>query len=199
MIAVRTRRAPCAWSARAVRIATTGAFAPAALLLNPASASAQACTTPSAAGSVCATPITLNMSMLVTDVMRLTVSGTTTALGAPVHADYVAGSRDAAGPTVTVKANRAYRVQVVGATTNFAYTGSLTNPSKPRTQLLWGTVAGTYANNAGTAATLLSGSAAPAPAASAPSQQIFLRTQWSFAADVPGSYSLVLNFILAAP
>ena len=31
------------------------------------------------------------------------------------------------------------------------------------------------------------------------SQAIFFRTLWSYATDVPGTYSLVVNFTLAAP
>jgi opacity protein-like surface antigen len=198
MIPTRTRLARRPPSSRTAPMAMRAALA-AVLLLASAPAGAQSCTTPNATGTACATPITLNMSMPVADVMRLTLSGTTTALGAPDGAAYTAGYRDAAGPTVTVKANRAYRVQVLGATANFTYTGSLTNPNKPRTDLMWGTVAGAYPNGAGAAATLLSGLAAPAPSVSAPSQQIFLRTLWTYAAGVPGTYSLVLNFTLAAP
>jgi hypothetical protein len=94
-----------------------------------------------------------------------------------------------------VKANRPWHVDIAGAGATFTYTGSLANPNKPATELQWGTTAGTYGNNMGASAVLLSGTTGTGNA----SQAIFFRTMWAWASDVPGSYSLVINFTLAAP
>jgi hypothetical protein len=128
--------------------------------------------------------------------MRLTLSSATTDLGTPTEADYDAGFKEAAGPTATVKSNRPWHVDVVGNnTTKFTYSGPNTDPNKAASDLQWGTVSGTYTHNMAASAVLKTG----ATGTSGASQQIFFRTAWSWATDVAGSYSLVLNFTLAAP
>lgn len=151
-------------------------------------ASAQSCT-----GNPCTVQVTA--SATAPDILRLTLSATTANLGNPTEADYDAGFLDAAGPTATVKSNRPWHVDVVGAAGTFSYTGSLANPNKPSSSLLWGTTAGTYGNNMGSTAALMSGANGTGNAA----QAIFFRTLWSYVTDVAGSYSLVVNFTLAAP
>jgi hypothetical protein len=144
-------------------------------------------------GNPCSVQVTA--SATVVDILKLTVSSATAALGSPTESDYDAGFLDAAGPTASVKANRPWHVDVAGGAAVFTYTGSLTNPNKPASSLLWGTSAGTYANDMGTSAVLLSGATGTGSA----SQPIFFRTLWSWASDVSGTYSLVVNFTLAAP
>jgi len=139
--------------------------------------------------------VQVNASATVNDVLRLTLSAATTSLGTPSEADYDAGYKDATGPTASVKANRPWHVDVFGGAPSFTYTGSLANPNKPASSLLWGTVSGTYGNNMGSSAVLASGATGTGNA----SQALFLRTLWSWATDVPGSYDLVINFTLAAP
>lgn len=139
--------------------------------------------------------VQLNASATVNDVLRLTLSSATTALGTPTEADYDAGYKDVAGPTATVKSNRPWHVDVSGGAAAFSYTGSLTNPNKPASDLLWGTASGTYGNNMGSSSVLVSGASGTGNG----SQGIFFRTLWSWASDVPGSYGLVINFTLAAP
>lgn len=164
--------------------------AAAAVLLGVSSleASAQSCT-----GNPCTVQVTA--SATAPDILRLTLSATTAALGNPTETDYDAGYLDAAGPTATVKSNRPWHVDVVGAAGVFSYAGPLTNPNKPASSLLWGTTAGTYGNNMGASAALMSGANGTGNAA----QAIFFRTNWSYATDVAGTYSLVVNFTLAAP
>jgi hypothetical protein len=150
-----------------------------------------------AAQGTCTTnPCTVGASATatVTTVLRLTVAGTAD-LGTPSETDYDAGHLDAAGPTATVKSNSPWHVDVVGATPTFGYSGSSSNPNKQASDLTWGTSAGTYAQHMGSSAQLFSGSTGTAGA----SQAIFFRTLWDWAADVPGAYSLTINFTLAAP
>jgi hypothetical protein len=131
----------------------------------------------------------------VPDILKLTLSSTTAPLGNPTETDFDAGYLDAAGPTATVKANRPWHVDVVGAAGVFSYTGTLTNPNKPASSLLWGTTAGTYGNNMGSSAQLVSG----ANGTGGTAQAVYFRTNWSWANDVAGAYSLVVNFTVAAP
>lgn len=167
----------------------TATAAVALLVTGTSTARAQATCT----GNPCS--VQVNASATVNDVLRLTLSSATTALGTPTEADYDAGYRDAAGPTATVKSNRPWHIDVAGATATFTYTGSLTNPNKTSADLLWGTAAGTYGNNMGTSAVLASGATGTGNA----TQSIYFRTLWAWASDVPGSYGLVINFTLAAP
>lgn len=151
----------------------------------------------SAQGSCSANPCTVqvNASAAVPELLRLTLSSTTSDLGTPTEADFDAGFKDASGPTATVKSNRPWHVDVVGAAGAFTYAGSSPDPNKPSSQLQWGTTLGTYGQNMGTSAALFSG----ATGTSGSSQPIFFRTLWSWTSDVPGSYSLAINFTLAAP
>ncbi len=152
----------------------------------------------SAQTSCTANPCTIQVSAsaTVSDVLEMTLSSTATNLGAPTAADFTTGYKEAAGPTATVKANRPWHIDVVANNpAKFTYAGSLTDPNKPASDLEWGLVAGTYPNTMATSAVLKSG----ATGTTGTSQQIFFKTLWSWANDVPGSYSLVLDFTLAAP
>ncbi|HEX9563304.1 MAG TPA: hypothetical protein VF981_05005 [Gemmatimonadaceae bacterium] len=151
----------------------------------------------SAQGSCTANPCTVQVSASATvnEVLRLSLSSTTSNLGTPSEADYDAGYRDAGGPTATVKSNSPWHVDVVGAAANFSYSGPNADPNKFSTDLQWGTSAGTYGQNMGTSAPLFSGVTGTAGT----SQAIFFRTLWSWASDVAGAYSLAINFTLAAP
>jgi len=151
-------------------------------------ANAQTCT-----GNPCS--VTTTATLTVNDVLRLTLDAITTDLGTPVEADFDAGFKASAGPNSTVKANRPWHVSVVGVNTvKFTYTGSLTDPNKPASDLLWGTVAGTYGNDASASATLFSGNGTAGS-----SQQIFYKTLLSYTNDVTGSYALDVKFTLSAP
>jgi hypothetical protein len=159
------------------------------LIALPYSAPAQA----SCTGNPCTAQVTA--SATVNDVLRLTLSSASVTLGTPIDTDLDAGFKDVAGPTASVKSNRPWHVDVTGAAATFTYAGALTDPNKPSTDLLWGTVSGTYGNDLSSSAVLFSGATGTGSA----SQAIFFRTLWSWTAAVPGSYSVVINFTIAAP
>jgi hypothetical protein len=160
----------------------------AALLFGAQSLSAQSCNVaPSCAVSNTA-------SATVNIVAQLTLNTTTTDLGTPTQADYIAGHKDAAGPTATVLANTAWHVAVVGNTGTFSCTGAGCRATKPASDLLWGTVSGTYPNTALASATLFSGTGTAGS-----NQQTFFRTNWNLVNDTPGTYSLVVNYTLSEP
>ena len=160
----------------------------AALLFGAQSLSAQSCTTTPSCG------VSNTASATVGIVAQLTLNTTTTDLGTPTQADYLAGHKDAAGPTATVLANTAWHVAVAGNTGTFSCTGSGCRATKPASDLLWGTVAGTYGNNAGASATLFNGNGTAGT-----NQQTFFRTNWNLVTDTPGTYTLVVNYTLSEP
>ena len=144
--------------------------------------------------------LTLNVSLTPTDVLRLTVSTTSSNLGTPVESDYTAGFLAANGPSVTVKANRAFHVALKAGGATFGYTpvGGLTNPNKPASDLKWGlTAGGSFTGLTTSDVTAFSGSASPTTAGTV--QAMFYRTSLAYGTDKPGSYSLSVIFTLSAP
>jgi hypothetical protein len=146
-------------------------------------------------GSTC----TIEITMPVSDVLRLSLSTTGVSLGSPTEADYSNGYRNVPGPAVTahVMSNRAFQVQVIGGGATFTYAGSCPDPAKPASDLQWSTSRlGRRAatNDMGTAGMLMNGG----PSGNAQAS-LFLRTLWDFTRDVPGDYSLAIRFTLSAP
>lgn len=157
--------------------------------LAAAPASAQTCT-----GNPC--NVTTTATLTVVDLLRLTLNVTTTDLGTPAEAGFDAGFILSTGPVATAKANRPWTVSVQSTAATFAYTGSLTDPSKAASDLRWDTTSGGSYTNAmsTTAATLKTGSGTAGT-----SQGIFYKTLLSYTADVTGSYALGVKFTLSAP
>lgn len=139
-------------------------------------------------GTSCA-PATVRMRVVPT--VRLELLSDPTSLGNPTAADFTVGYKDATGPTLTVRANSSYQVDVVKESP--APTFGTT--SKPASDLLWGTAPGTYPYHVGTSAMLTSGGAT---AGSAP-VTIYYRTLWSFANDPPGTYTIGVMYTVSAP
>jgi hypothetical protein len=172
----------------------------AAATLTASSLQAQTCNTnatATAASGATICSVSVSASATVHDVMRLTLGSITQDLGTPNETDYNNGYKDANGTSATVKSNRPWKVTVVASTPSFAYDaqGSGLSRTKPSSDLLWGTTAGTYGNNMGAAADLFSGTTGTNSSA----QSIFFRTNWSWANDVPGKYDITLNFTLSTP
>jgi len=141
---------------------------------------------------------TVEISMPISDILRVSLSVPSVGLGSPSDVDYAAGFRDVAGPAVavTVKANRPVSLQMAGQSPTFGYAGTMSNPIKPATDLLWATTAAGLNGtpfNMGSPATLYSGGPTSV------TQSLFFRTLWNFATDVPGTYSLTISFTLSAP
>src|SRR5262245_51688187 len=82
---------------------------------------------------------TVEISMPITDILRVSLSVPSIGLGSPSDVDYAAGFRDVAGSAVdvTVKANRPVSLQMAGLSPTFSYLGSSSNPMKPASHLLW--------------------------------------------------------------
>ena len=155
---------------------------------------------PAAAQTGCAgaASCSIDVSMTVSQgLSRLSVtSALTVPLGTPTEADFVQTYRDAANPSsVTVRSNQTFSLTVKGHTSTFSYTGTLTNPNKPASDLLWATTSGGLSspNNMGTPVLLFPTTPGLV------STSIFYRTKWKFSGDVPGTYGLSIDLTLSAP
>jgi hypothetical protein len=173
------------------------ALALGATLFGTAVARAQTCTAPVPAG-VCTTPPT-STTLTVGVMVQLTLSSTTTALTAPAPADYDAGFVADQGPTATVKANQAWRLQISALAPTWTATntepGVAARPGKPASDLLWGPAAGGPFTVIGTTpATAASGAAT----AGTP-KNLYYRTLYDWTLDTPGSYTLTVVFTLLSP
>jgi hypothetical protein len=147
------------------------------------------------AGNAC----TVEITMPVVDVLRLSVSAPGIGLGSPTESDYSAGYKDVMGPavTATVKANRAFQVQMGGSGATFLYAGSNPDPAKPASDLLWATtqagLSATSTHMGATSMILNQGTGGSVQA------MIYMRALWDFTRDVPGSYTMSVRFTLSAP
>lgn len=176
------------------RARTAGGLSLIAIAIIPAALSSQ---TGCSGSSSC----TIDVTMTVTQpVMRLTVTnGGAIALGNPAETEYVQTFKDAslgAPVTVGVQSNQAFSLSVKGHTATFGYVGTLANPNKSASDLLWSTTSAglaTTTNNMGTASLLFP------QAAGSVSQTMVFRTKWHFATDVPGNYSLIVDLTLSSP
>ena len=157
------------------------------LTLSTAQASAQTCT---------ANPCSLNDTVKVTvaTVLRLMLSQAATPLTAPNEAAYDAGYELDNGPSVSVKANRAWTVKVSSNASIWTGTGGAST-TKAAGDLQWATaVGGPYTAFSTTPATFLTGSGTGST-----SQQAYYKALWSYSSDTPGDYSLVVVYTLSAP
>jgi hypothetical protein len=133
----------------------------------------------------------------------LTVAGGgAVTLTAPTASDLSGnGYVEDAGPAITVKSNRTWKLQVhTTNATNFTYTSGGQSGVKPITDLTWSnTSSGTYAAITGTAADVTVNNARTNSA----SPTIFFRTLYpnDFSSDrnAAGTYTVALVFTLSAP
>lgn len=162
----------------------------AALLLVAQPARAQTCT-----GNPCNVDNTA--SVTVATVLKLTLSSTTTTLTAPTEAIYDAGEAIQAGPIATVKSNRPWNLQISATTALWAGVGVLARLDKLVGDLQWSRTGGAPF----TALSLVPANVygASQGAGGAQVTTFTYRTVWSWAADTPGDYSLVVRYTVTAP
>ncbi len=171
----------------------------AALLLTGAfaiPAAAQVCNEVGAAGTC---TVTATASVTFPVILRMTIGSATTAFGTITATNYNNGFASLSGPTVTVKANQGWRVQISSASTFWtAVTTDPGNPAratKPLADLQWATsLAGAYTPLAAAGATIGSGSGTGGTVS-----PLFFKSLWSYAVDTPGNYSIGVTFTLLSP
>jgi hypothetical protein len=158
---------------------------------------AQTCIVTLPFGTTCS--LNTSASVVIGDVLSLTLSSTTTALTPPTANDYDAGFVASTGPTATVRGNRAWRLLISSAAPTWTAVntepGVTARVNKPASDLRRATAAGgPFALVSTTPSTLVSG-----PASAGTATNIFFRTTYAWNLDTPGAYSLVVTFTLLAP
>jgi hypothetical protein len=147
-----------------------------------------------------ASPLSVNTYVTVTapSIFKLTINDTSTAVTAPVEADFDAGFQDVAGAVIaTVKANRPYTLNIKGGAATWTGTGGA-RANKPIGDLLWGTVS--PAATALTASDVVIGSASTTGNnGSSPAATINYRILWGYTNDTPGTYSIPVVYTLTSP
>jgi hypothetical protein len=138
------------------------------------------------------------VSATVGTVMELTLGSALTALTNPTAAVLNTGSANDAGPSITVKANRTWNVQIHSNAANWSYLGPVADPSKPAGDLRWSTDGSSFTDVTTSAASIF-GTAQAATDGSSAQGTITWQTAWGWAATPPGDYGLVVVFTLLAP
>ena len=143
--------------------------------------------------------VNLTASLAIPSLVALSLGAATQNLTPPAQADLVTGYVQEAGPSITVKANKAWTLSLSTTTaTNWTYTGTASGV-KPIGDLTYSkTAGGTYAAITGTAVQFDSGAKT-----NSGTSTIFFRTlypnDYSDPRVAPGTYTLAAVFTLAAP
>jgi len=153
----------------------------------------------SATGSGATCNLPGSVTMTAGRVVRLEMSGGSTALTAPTPADFDAGFNSTTGPTLTVSANAPWTLHVRSSGPFWAATntapGAPARATKPAGDLRWST-----ASNGGFSAltngdvNLVTGGATASDATT-----LYFQTLYDWALDTPGNYSLTIVLTLTAP
>jgi hypothetical protein len=165
-------------------------------LLGASPLSAQTCL---ATGAAATCSVNATTSLTAPTLLRLTVGAASSPFGSITSTNYDDGYSRIPGPTVTVKANQTWQVRISSTATFWtAVTTDPLNPAratKPRSDLLWATtVNGSYSAVSGTGATIGSGGGTAGTVV-----PFFLQSNWDYALDTPGNYSIVVTFTLVSP
>jgi hypothetical protein len=122
--------------------------------------------------------------------LSLSVENYSTDLGSPDRHDFDKGHRDASKPlNVEVKANTPWQV-TIASPKGFGKNGSY---QKATGDLRWSLDKNAYTSVTGSPVKLTDGN----PTASKTSP-VYLRTNWDYAKDLPGTYSISLEFTASA-
>jgi hypothetical protein len=136
------------------------------------------------------------ISITINHAAELLLSSTSTTLTSPTAAVYTAGSAVDAGPTVTVKANAPWRLNVSAGSSTWTATGALANPSKPVSDLQLGTAStGPFTALSVSGFQFASGDAATAGTA----VTLYYNTLWHWTSDPPGTYTETITFTITSP
>jgi hypothetical protein len=143
--------------------------------------------------------INTSTSLTVPRILQLTVAPSPTTLTTPTSTDFDAGYSSGVGPTVTVRANTAWTLQVRAQAATWTATntvaGVTARTNKPSTDLQ-------FSGSAGGPFTALSNvtSITTTGAATANTVQTeYYRVLWSWTLDKPGSYSLTVLYTITSP
>jgi len=140
------------------------------------------------------TLFTINIT--ITRAVRLSMTPATVLLDTPTGAEFEAGFGQTTGPVLTMKANTAWSISIRSTQALWTATPAAARQDKPVSDLRWGTaVAGPFTSFTTANVTLRSGATATAGTVI----PLFLRVQYAWLLDVPGSYTLPLQLTVTAP
>jgi len=147
-----------------------------------------------------ASPLSINTYVTVTapSIFKLTINDTSTAVTAPVEADFDNGYQDVASAvTATVKSNRPYTLKIKGGAATWTGSGGA-RANKPVGDLLWGTVSPAATALSTTDANIGSPSTT-GNNGSSPAATVNYRILWGYTDDTPGTYTIPVVFTLTSP
>jgi hypothetical protein len=148
-------------------------------------------------GATCNEPGSVTMTA--GRVVRLQMSGGSTALTAPTPIDFDAGFNSTTGPTLTVSANAPWTLHLRSSGPFWAATntspGAPARATKPAGDLRWSTASnGVFSALTNGDVTLVTGAATASSATT-----LYFQTLYDWAMDTPGNYDLTIVLTLTAP
>ena len=148
-------------------------------------------------GATCNQPGSVTMTA--GRVVRLQMSGGSTALTAPTPTDFDAGFNSTTGPTLTVSANAPWTLHLRSSGPFWAATntspGAPARATKPAGDLRWSTASnGVFSALSNSDVNLVTGAATASSATT-----LYFQTLYDWALDTPGNYSLTIVLTLTAP
>jgi hypothetical protein len=173
----------------------------AAMVLGTVVGASQANAQQTCSGNAGTCNATNTAQVVIPALVKLDLGATTTSLTAPTADAVDAGTPvDNAGPTITIKSNRSWTLNLKSGRPQYWDFNSAAGTAKPISDLLWSATSGTgYAAITTTDAVLKSG----ASATGSGSASVYFRTLYNggFAdpSNAPGTYSLPIVFTLSAP
>ena len=148
-------------------------------------------------GATCNQPGSVTMTA--GRVVRLQMSGGSTALTAPTPTDFDAGFNSTTGPTLTVSANAPWTLHLRSSGPFWAATntspGAPARATKPAGDLRWSTASnGVFSALSNSDVNLVTGAATASSATT-----LYFQTLYDWALDTPGNYSQTIVLTLTAP
>ena len=138
---------------------------------------------------------TFGMTLTVSAIVRLTFPSSTIGLGTATAAEFAAGFSNAISIPVSLQANTGWAVSISGPVAVWSAIPPTARQNKPIGDLQWATSAGgPFTNLSGAPVSIRAGGATAITIF-----PLFLRSRYSFLLDVPGSYSLPVQFTVTAP
>lgn len=140
-----------------------------------------------------------DLSMTAGRVVMLQFSAASTALTAPTSAHFDAGLNATTGPTLTIRANASWALNLRSSTALWSATntspGAPARTDKPAADLLWSTGSGgPFVALTTSNVSLVSGGATAGSATT-----LHFQTLYSWTLDTPGDYGLTLVLTLTSP
>lgn len=174
-----------------------GALALVAVALSaPRAADAQlTCTVSNAANCVVGGTAASAITVTVTEASRVTLSSSSVSLPAPNEVSYNNGFGSPGSVQFQVRSNTNWSVAVSSPATFWSSSPVSARADKPVSDLQWSlNSGGPYTDMAAGLATIATGTATGGN-----TQTLYLRSKYSWAQDLPGSYSIAVQVTLTAP